>query len=242
MYYDVELHRRAYLVYRSSQTWAEFLERVHKEWTELGINVPSEDTFKKWSQAKTKCACPWHGWSELSRKDIPTNHKTARSLALEGKQSLRNISEVLGVPADLVQEWGMADFPCSCGYHGWLPELRGDVSQVEDQLRELVEVVESTPSAEVLPEVDVPEHIRDATHVATLSVIRGLIGAIETGKVVPRSWKDVIDTLQTLKSLLPDLSRRSLPYEEPSQVTPAKTTEVSAEQIRSRIISKIRKG
>ena len=202
-------HKMAYLAFKGGM-------RTEEISTRLGV---SSTTIISWRSANAiKCSCPWHNWNLLTTIDTPVNHRRAFALASTG-HSNQEIGLGLGVPPELVEEWGIKSYPCGCGCHDWsIDNTAVDKAPIAD----LINVENEMPTSIVQTPINIP--VEDA-QTSTLHVtLNALSMAIQKNEVVPRSWKDVLDTLKTVSEIVKDLSP-SVPAISPEKVAKFSRTE-----------------
>lgn len=206
---DVEMqkHKMAYLAFKSGMRTEEISNR-------LGV---SNTTIVSWRSNSTKCTCPWHNWNVLITLDTPVNHRRAFALASTG-HGFKEIGLGLGIPVELVEEWSIKSYPCTCGCHDWKSGDNLDKAPVA----ELV----SIKNEDFSPITSVPMNapIHDAQTTTLHVTMRALSMAVQKEDVVPRSWKDVLDTLKTVSEIIKDLTPKA-PVISPDKVAKFSRTE-----------------
>jgi len=188
---NAQRHKMAYLAHKSGM-------RTEEIATRLGV---SNTTIISWKSIAKKCTCPWHNWLVLTSLDTPVNHRRAFALASTG-HSFADIGTGLGVPKELVEEWSKKSFPCSCGCHEWAQSneiVKAPAADLIDIKNEMPPIVANM--ADNMP-------VSDAQNSALHVTLNALSLAIQKEDVVPRSWKDVLDTLKTVSDIVKDLTPR----------------------------------
>jgi len=204
---EIQKHKMAYLAFKSGMRTEEISNR-------LGV---SNTTIISWRSNNTKCPCPWHNWNVLITLDTPVNHRRAFALASTG-HSFKEIGLGLGIPVELVEEWSIKSYPCTCGCHDW--KSGSDLD--EAPIAELVD----TRSESSMPVISVPMNtpVADAQTTTLHVTMHALSMAVQKEEVVPRSWKDVLDTLKTVSEIIKDLTPR-VPVISPDKVAKFSRTE-----------------
>ncbi len=202
---EIQKHKMAYLAFKNGMRTEEIANR-------LGV---ANTTITSWRSNNMKCTCPWHNWNVLTTLDTPVNHRRAFALASTG-HSFKDIGLGLGVPPELVEEWSIKSFPCNCGCHEW-----SQSSVDEAPTADIIDIKNNN-----LPTVSIPAGVSviDA-QTSTLHVTMNALSlAVQKEVVVPRSWKDVLDTLKTVSEIVKDLAPKT-PVLSPDAVTRFSRTE-----------------
>jgi len=203
----IQKHKMAYLAHKSGMRTEEIANR-------LGV---ANTTITSWRSNNMKCICPWHNWSVLITLDTPVNHRRAFALASTG-HSFKDIGSGLGVPSELVEEWSIKSFPCTCGCHDWGLNANTEEAPSAD----LVDIKnESMTSIAPVP-INTP--VLDAQTTTLHVTMHALSVAVQKEAVVPRSWKDVLDTLKTVSEIIKDLAPK-IPVVSPDKVAKFSRTE-----------------
>lgn len=182
--HDLSLHKMSYFLRRKGLSFEEIVDHFKESLEE--DQVPSEPVLHRWASKEASCTCPWHNWSLLLEMDTNEIHTKAFGLAAANYNNLV-IASTLNVPLELVDEWGTKEYPCYCGCHGWTKPASQDLITIEKNSPLMI--ITSTNPVE-------------AHEQALLTVIESARQAVAKGDVVPRSWRDVLDTLKAVSEIL----------------------------------------
>jgi hypothetical protein len=181
---DINLHRTAYLLRRRGLSFEEIVDHLNES---LGEDQsPSKPVLHRWASKESSCNCIWHNWQWLLEIDTNEIHMKAFGLVAANHDNTI-IAETLNVPLELVNEWSSKEYPCFCGCHGWVKPVSQDLITINN-----------TPSMLMITSSNPVE----ANEQALLTVIESVRHAVAKGDVVPRSWRDVLDTVKTVSEIL----------------------------------------
>ena len=194
---DMKLHLVAYGLRRKGLQYDDILTELERL---FGTEAPSKAVLHRWASRESSCTCPWHDWTILLENDSDINHSRAVSLFSAG-HDIVTIATTLKMPVEVIEAWGSKDYPCYCGSHGW---LYTNTAVIVSEPKENLSMIPSSSS------------IDEASQSAILTVLDAAANAIRRGDVVPRSWKDILDTLKVVDQILnPSNERMSAPQRTP---------------------------
>lgn len=190
---ESQKHKLAYLSYKSGM-------RTDEIATHLGV---SRGTIIKWRSNDLACKCPYHNWKILDTIDTEVNHRRAYALFGAGHGE-KEIASGLGIPFDLVKAWS-EEYPCVCGCHNWHVKKPTTTTILDEAPIADIDIPKVSQSLATLPNTSVPEAQIMSLHV----ILQALSLSVEKQDVVPRSWKDVLDTIKTVSEIVSNLNPSS---------------------------------
>jgi hypothetical protein len=179
---DIGLHKEVYLLRRKGLQFQDILEKMAEKY---GDEAPSKPILHRWASKESSCTCPWHDWQLLLALDTDVNHARAMSLRA-ADYDIAVIAQELKVSVELVAGWAEVDYPCFCGSHGW-----GLITQSVPAVIELRDLVPLTS-----------ETTTEARDMAMLAILDATSDAVRRRDVVPKNWRDVLETIKTIHTVL----------------------------------------